>query len=152
MKVTVNQTVEQYKLTSTQNVDQFRVIVSESISTIRVTVASLGASGLSAYDIAVVNGFVGTQQQWLQSLQGQGSTAALTNKNVLNELLQGAKNGMNATFFSLFGFIPESVVVLVNGLTQSQPDDYITTGTNTVLLSVSPDILDNVRINYIKLV
>ena len=148
MRVTVNQTVEQYRLTATQNVDQFRVVVSESTSTIRVTAASLGVSGLSAYDIAVVNGFVGTQQQWLQSLQGQNSTA---NRNVINELPQGLINGINATFSSLFSFIPESVVIIVNGLIQSQPNDYITTGNNTLLLTISPNVLDDVRINYIKL-
>ena len=148
MRVTVNQTVEQYRLTATQNVDQFRVVVSESTSIIRVTAASLGVSGLSAYDIAVVNGFVGTQQQWLQSLQGQNSAA---NRNVVNELPQGLINGINATFSSLFSFIPESVVIIVNGLIQSQPNDYITTGNNTLLLVIAPNVLDDVRINYIKL-
>lgn len=33
---------------------------------------SNGSDGLSAFDIAVKNGFVGTQQQWLESLKVKG--------------------------------------------------------------------------------
>jgi hypothetical protein len=32
-----------------------------------------GANGLSAYQIAVTNGFIGTEAQWLASLQGSSS-------------------------------------------------------------------------------
>lgn len=35
---------------------------------IEVSVATAGANGLSAYEVAVVNGFVGTEQEWLVSL------------------------------------------------------------------------------------
>lgn len=30
-----------------------------------------GEQGLSAYEVAVKNGFLGTEQQWLESLRGQ---------------------------------------------------------------------------------
>jgi hypothetical protein len=36
-----------------------------------------GADGDSAYDIAVANGFVGTEQEWIDSLSGSGSGADL---------------------------------------------------------------------------
>jgi hypothetical protein len=35
-----------------------------------------GAAGLSAYEIAVQNGFQGTEEQWLASLQGESATSA----------------------------------------------------------------------------
>lgn len=35
-----------------------------------------GQDGLSAYQIAVNNGFVGTEEEWLASLQGQSATAS----------------------------------------------------------------------------
>lgn len=35
-----------------------------------------GADGASAYEIAVANGFVGTEQEWLDSLVGADSTVA----------------------------------------------------------------------------
>ena len=42
------------------------------------SLASRGSDGLSGYQVAVQNGFVGTQNQWLQSLKGvkgdQGNT------------------------------------------------------------------------------
>lgn len=75
MRVTVNQTTQEYKVTATENTNQFRILVSESVATsIRVTVASLGVSGLSAYAIALINGFVGTEQDWLESLKGQDAS------------------------------------------------------------------------------
>lgn len=71
MRVTVNQTTQEYRVTATENTNQFRILVSESVATtIRVTVASLGVSGLSAYAVALINGFVGTEQDWLESLKG----------------------------------------------------------------------------------
>lgn len=36
-----------------------------------------GADGLSAYEIAVENGFVGTEQQWLDSLATTGKAIAM---------------------------------------------------------------------------
>lgn len=39
--------------------------------------ASSGANGLSAYELAVDNGFVGTEEEWLDSL-GSGSEAMAT--------------------------------------------------------------------------
>ena len=40
----------------------------------------VGSSGASAYQVALDNGFVGTEQEWLDSLQG--SDANVTNANV----------------------------------------------------------------------
>jgi len=75
MRVTANQTTQEYRVTATENTNQLRILVSESVATnIQVTVASLGVSGLSAYTIALINGFVGTEQEWLQSLKGQDAT------------------------------------------------------------------------------
>jgi hypothetical protein len=37
----------------------------------RVTNYIPGAPGASAYEIAVANGFVGTEQEWLDSLEGE---------------------------------------------------------------------------------
>jgi len=38
----------------------------------------IGADGASAYEIALANGFVGTESEWLASLQGSGSGASIT--------------------------------------------------------------------------
>lgn len=61
--------------------DQKRVIVQSSGNVTvrsdepkRVIVQSAGLQGQSAYDVAVANGFVGTEAEWLTSLVG--STAA----------------------------------------------------------------------------
>jgi hypothetical protein len=36
---------------------------------VEVSIPAIGIQGLSAYRVAVVNGFVGTEEQWLVSLQ-----------------------------------------------------------------------------------
>lgn len=44
-----------------------------------------GSNGLSAYEIAVKNGFVGTEYQWLQSLKGDnGKAATINGENAFN--------------------------------------------------------------------
>ncbi len=41
-----------------------------------------GSNGLSAYEVAVKNGFVGTEQEWLDSLQGSGGGGGGTSRVV----------------------------------------------------------------------
>lgn len=58
-----------------------------------------GANGLSAYQIAVNNGFVGTEQEWLASLHGaDGTSASVTADDVLAKIktVDGANSGLDA--------------------------------------------------------
>ena len=48
------------------------------------TLASAGQDGKSAYEIAVDNGFVGTESEWLESLKGESGASGLTGSNGLN--------------------------------------------------------------------
>ena len=50
------------------------VVVSPSISTVAVVAGIPGPAGLSAYQVAVANGFAGTETQWLASFGGGGAT------------------------------------------------------------------------------
>ena len=46
-----------------------------------ISVAFRGKDGLSAYEVAVKNGFAGTEQEWLESLKGEAAKAeAFTNE------------------------------------------------------------------------
>lgn len=74
---------------------------------------------------------------------------ALSGKFVFGETPTGSVNGANATFTSQFNFVPESVVVLVNGLEQRRVTDFNTSGTQTIILSDAPLTGESVRINYI---
>jgi len=71
-------------------------------------------------------------------------------RSVKGETLTGAINGSNATYTTAFDFIPETVEVFYNGVLQSLLDDYITTGTNTVVFTFSPEVPDKLKVNYIK--
>lgn len=67
---------------------------------------------------------------------------------VIGETPTGAINGSNATFTSLQNFVPETVQVFINGVNQVYGVDFITTGSTTITLTVSPVSGDYIRINY----
>lgn len=71
--------------------------------------------------------------------------------HINNEVPNGIINGSNNTFTSFNDFIPESVVLSVNGLAMKPIEDYITTGTNTVIFNFSPQVGENILLNYIKI-
>ena len=50
------------------------LVISPSISTVAVVAGIPGPAGLSAYQVAVSNGFSGTETQWLASFGGGGAT------------------------------------------------------------------------------
>ena len=51
------------------------LVISPSISTVAVVAGIPGPAGLSAYQVAVSNGFSGTEAQWLASFGGGGATS-----------------------------------------------------------------------------
>lgn len=67
---------------------------------------------------------------------------------VIGETPLGAINGSNATFTTLQGFVPNSVQLFVNGVSQTNGTDYVTIGTNILSLMVSPIVGDTIRVNY----
>lgn len=67
---------------------------------------------------------------------------------VFGETPSGAVNGSNATFTTAQNFVPESVQVFINGVSQTNGVDYTTSGTTTITLTVSPVSGDYIRVNY----
>ncbi len=67
---------------------------------------------------------------------------------VIGEIPSGQINGSNPTFTTSINFVPESVQVFVNGVSQSLTEDYVTIGTTTIQMNISPIIGDRIRINY----
>jgi hypothetical protein len=68
MRITATQNISQISVLTSQNIDEVRISASQISTSNNITVAPLGARGYSAYEIAVSNGFVGTEQEWLASL------------------------------------------------------------------------------------
>lgn len=56
-----------------------------------------GADGLSAYQVAVNNGFVGTEQDWIDGLVTSTSTHTLTNKTLSSPIVTGGTATFNET-------------------------------------------------------
>lgn len=69
---------------------------------------------------------------------------------VFGEVPAGAINGSNATFVTEFEFVPESVQVFINGLAQIVTEGFITSGQQTIMLSVSPLAGEKVSVNYLR--
>ena len=67
---------------------------------------------------------------------------------VIGETPSGSVNGSNATFTTAQNFVPESVQVFINGVSQTNSVDYTTSGTTTITLNVSPVSGDYIRVNY----
>lgn len=88
-----------------------------------------------------------------QSQMGlQGPPGANGNGNmILGEQLSGLVNGSNATFTTSLSFQPGKLAVYVNGLLQKIITHYQTTGTQTVLFTDSPQVGDQLQIDYIIL-
>ncbi len=47
------------------------IVIDDNCEQVTIIAEALGAQGLSAYDIAVANGFEGTEQEWLDSLKAK---------------------------------------------------------------------------------
>jgi len=67
---------------------------------------------------------------------------------VIGETPSGAVNGSNATYTTAQNFVPESVQVFINGVSQTNAVDYTTSGTTTITMNVSPVSGDYIRVNY----
>lgn len=81
----------------------------------------------------------------------QGAPGVFNPENVvIDEEPNGFVNGSNATFTSQFPFVPESVEVFINGLSQRRVVDFNTFGLNTITLSESPTPGESIRINYLR--
>ena len=62
-----------------ENIAELDVSIDNAEENISVDVSEAGPQGLSAYEIAVQNGYSGTEEEWLNSLKGQnGSTPTIT--------------------------------------------------------------------------
>lgn len=107
--------------------------VTQDISAVAPVPASTGTPitrGASAYDVAVANGYVGTQAQWLASLQGTGGTGggALTNGSVLdvhvasNAAIQLSKTADSATRVAMTATERTKLSGIATGATANSTD------------------------------
>jgi hypothetical protein len=85
--------------------------------------------------------------------QGPAGPAGASGANitVFGEIPGGTINGSNATFSTEFQFVPESVLVFLNGMLLSRIAEYNTSGNNAILLSDSPEVGDVIQVNYNRL-
>jgi hypothetical protein len=81
-------------------------------------------------------------------IEFNGALSTSAGAFIIGETPSGAVNGSNATYTTAQQFEPASVSVFINGVNIVNGVDYITTGTNTIILNVSPVVGDYIRINY----
>lgn len=56
-------------INATNDVNECNAVITQTINKTFVVVSNMGTPGLSAYQLAVLNGFVGTEVEWLASLK-----------------------------------------------------------------------------------
>ena len=113
------------------------------INTTNNTAGPQGQAGLSAYQIAVNNGFVGSESQWIISLQGNS-------KLVIDEPVTGVIDGSNAIFTVQNLFSTNKFALYLNGVMQRIAEDYQISGQN-IILTVSPSVGEKITVSYIIL-
>lgn len=72
MDIIATQNITQFNIISTPIVNEFVVESSQDVVNYNINLSQLGETGQngkSAYEIAIENGFVGTEQQWVDSLR-----------------------------------------------------------------------------------
>ena len=111
MKITAIQNIRKYTVTATTQPRQYKVVVSSTPKQRIITIAPLGKRGFrgySVYELAVQNGFPGTEQDWLESLKGKSfqETFETVSKN-----LKGNPYALNYTS----GKLTSIVYTLPNG-------------------------------------
>ena len=76
-----------------------------------VTFNSTGIQGLSAYQVALKNGFVGTEQEWLESLVHNTDMSKVVYDTNDDGIVDKADNANNAD--KLAGFTPSELPISV---------------------------------------
>lgn len=148
MSVVINQTEKVYNVTVNQSLKQINTNIITRPKQLTVEISSLGKRGFdgkSAYELAVENGFVGTEDEWLESLKSTGES------KIYQEIPNGLLNGINPTFTTANDFVAGTLEVFLNGSLQRIINDYQVIGNNTIVLNFSPFTNENILINYIKL-
>ena len=113
------------------------------INTTNNTAGPQGQTGLSAYQIAVNNGYVGSESEWIISLQGNL-------KLVIDEPVTGVIDGSNAIFSVQNLFSTNKFALYLNGVMQRIAEDYQISGQN-IILTVSPSVGEKITVSYIIL-
>lgn len=98
------------------------IVIDDNCEQVTIIAEALGAQGLSAYDIAVANGFVGTEAEWLASLVpdavdtvqhqvkldeaiAKGQAVYVSGANGTNILVKKASNTTEATSSKTLGLL-----------------------------------------------
>lgn len=119
------------------------VVIRGTTTRIVISTLSTGIPGKSAYEIAVANGFVGTEVEWLLSLKGDPGTSG---GGTYTEIIQTiTSDGINT--LSLINALP-GLQVFINGLAQT--DYSYTSALLTLPASLNLLIDDVVKITYFR--
>lgn len=93
-----------------------------------VTVA--GIQGKSAYTVAVENGFVGTEQEWLDSLQGSPDTGAQ-----IASKLEALTGSARVNIEAVENGVKSLSAVAIEVMTQAEYDALVTKDPDTIYLT-----------------
>ena len=80
MEVTVIEKTKRYTVSGSQTTKRYEVNGVQTVKRFTLQIAELGKrgySGKSAYELALSNGFLGTEAQWLASLKGEPANLAV---------------------------------------------------------------------------
>ena len=72
MDLIIQDTIENYNIIVNDDSEDVFILIEETITNTNIIIDEIGIQGdkgLSNYEIAVKNGFIGTESEWLESLK-----------------------------------------------------------------------------------
>lgn len=158
--IVISETLEPTTVIISDDCTDVTVLINDTIENVTIEVCALGEQGLSAYQIAVANGFVGTEQEWLDSLTpevikhkvkldeaiAKGQAVYISGANGANILVKKASNTSEATSSKTLGLLETGgalnaqVNVVTEGLLEGLDTSSATIG-DAVWLGVSGNLI-----------
>lgn len=87
----------------------------------------------------------------LQGLKGDKGEPGPAVNTIYGEEPTGLINGSNAVFTTAYNFQPGKIALYINGLLQKIVLDYQTVGNQIIILSISPQVGDQITVSYITI-
>ena len=132
MNIIIQENLTESIIQIQENLNDVTLVINETLVNTTIAIAEMGIQG----------------ERGMPGVAGQNAVLPI---KIYQEVPNGLINGINATFITLFSFVSGTIEVFLNGSLQKIVTDYQLVGNNTILLTNSPFLGENILINYIKL-
>lgn len=143
---------KELKINVTQKVIGLKVInKSAGITILQSNIAIKVSNTVLGFTVVQKSIKITVSTMGVRGLKGEKGDDGPAVNTIYGEELSGLINGSNAVFTTAFNFQPGKLALYINGLLQKIILDYQTVGTQTIILSNSPQVGEQITVSYIIL-